>query len=159
MQRSRLRQWTPAHPATTLSLATLFLATLFLLSLSARGEECPAPAGTEARLPAQEPSSPGFKAAIDPATGQLTVPPLPARGAAPATPAAAGASPASTSAAATSHVGLVAVPGTTRAGGKMVDLKGRFRSSVVATVGPDGKTTARCVETAVPAAAGTPDAR
>jgi hypothetical protein len=153
MERSRLR--TRSH---RVRIRLAFLAALSLLSPAVRGEECPAPAQAGSKLPTAAPKTaeaPGFKAVIDPATGQLIVPAPAAKGPA-AAQAPAAVAPSSVS---TSHAGLVAVPVTTKAGGKMVDLKGRFRSSVVATVGPDGKTTTRCVETAVPPAPEPPDAR
>jgi hypothetical protein len=102
--------------------------------------------------PAATPAPQGLKAVVDPATGQFTVPPRPPITGSPeafAPPTIPSASAAGSSAnLATSHDGLVAVRGTTRAGGLQVDLKGRFRSSVIATVGPDGKVRTECVGTA-----------
>ena len=97
-------------------------------------EACPSAPATTA-LP---PSAPGFKAVLDPATGRFAEPRTKVSSAA----LSAAGSPANL---ATSHVGLVAVRGTSRAGGVRVDLKGRFQSAVVATVGPDGKVSTECV--------------
>ncbi len=38
-----------------------------------------------------------------------------------------------------SSKGLIAIPSQTPGGGSMVDLKGRFRTPLTATRGPDGK--------------------
>jgi len=117
----------------------------------ARGDESP-PAGPkpeEARpaTTALPPSPPGLKALLDPATGKFTDPQHRPVSAAPSASATSAASSAAGSPAnlATSHEGLVAVRGTSRAGGVRVDLKGRFQSAVVATVDPDGKVTTACV--------------
>jgi hypothetical protein len=39
---------------------------------------------------------------------------------------------------------VVAVPSTGSAGGFMINTKGRFAASIVATTDPTGKTTAQC---------------
>jgi hypothetical protein len=39
----------------------------------------------------------------------------------------------------TSHQGLVEAPSPVPGGGVMVDLQGRFRSMLFATIGPDGR--------------------
>ena len=67
----------------------------------------------------------------DPATGEV-VPPPP--GVVPA-PTAAPAAPSSP---------LIERPGTTRAGGSLVDLHGRFRNRVTVTKGADGRMQSRC---------------
>ncbi len=93
-------------------------------------------------VPAGAAGAAGAKAAVDPSTGQLVVPsPTTAAKVVPSTRVGA---------LSTAHEGLVAVRGVSRAGGVMVDLKGRFRSAViatVATVGADGTTRieTRCV--------------
>lgn len=69
----------------------------------------------------------GFRAYVDPETGQLIEPPEEA----PAEPTAPALS--------TSDEGLVAVPSPVPGGGNMVNLQGRFRSPLTATVGADGK--------------------
>ena len=70
----------------------------------------------------------GFRAYVDPETGELIEPPDDAPVEEP--PAAAFS---------TSHEGLVETPSPVPGGGVMVDLKGRFRSPLTATVGADGK--------------------
>jgi hypothetical protein len=85
-----------------------------------------APAGDEQGAPVQQGAS-GFRAYVDPETGELTEPPSDA----PAEEPAAAFS--------TSDEGLVAVPSPVPGGGVMVDLQGRFRSPLTATVGADGK--------------------
>ena len=77
----------------------------------------------------------GMKAYRDPVTGERVGPP---RGAVPP-------SAPQPSALSRSQVGLEAVPGQTAAGGIRVDLKGRFRSSLVAKKQPDGTISTRCV--------------
>jgi hypothetical protein len=77
----------------------------------------------------------GMKAYRDPVTGERVGPP----------PGALPPSAPQPSALSRSQVGLEAVPGQTAAGGIRVDLKGRFRSSLVATKQPDGRVSTRCV--------------
>ncbi|MHC4984477.1 MAG: post-PEP-CTERM-1 domain-containing protein, partial [Planctomycetota bacterium] len=72
--------------------------------------------------------SSGFRAYVDPETGELTEPPSDALAEEP--PAAAFS---------TSHEGLVETPSPAPGGGVMVDLQGRFRSPLTATVDADGK--------------------
>ncbi len=76
--------------------------------------------------------SPGMRAYVDPETGELTVPPDDVRAAEAAAAAAAFS---------TSHEGLVEVPSPVPGGGVMLDLKGRFRSPLTATLSADGKVT------------------
>ena len=68
---------------------------------------------------------------VDPQTGQR-VPPQGRTVAIPANPAFS-----------SSHSGLVEVPAP--AGGMMIDLQGRFRSAVTATVDGDGRTRVDCL--------------
>ncbi len=121
------------------------LLALVLFTTPAFGEDVGtrSKASKSLRLNAKAPSgqTKGYKATVDPITGEFTVPPPAA-----AIPGIFGAPPPARSLA-TSHEGLVPVPGTTRGGGWVVDLKGRFRSAVVATVSPDGPLTTRCVTT------------
>ena len=77
----------------------------------------------------------GMKAYRDPVTGERVGPP---REAVPP-------SVVQPSALSRSHTGLEVVPTGTAAGGFRVDLKGRFRSSLVATKQPDGTVSTRCV--------------
>ena len=73
----------------------------------------------------------GMRAYVDPATGVLmSVPPAGVTG---------GTVPAATS---RSGAGLVEVPAP--GGGTMVDLQGRFRSTMAASIAPDGGLTASC---------------
>ena len=136
---------TSERPPATVSLLLLFLVGtfFFLLALRSDAEEV---RGVESR--ATPAGAAGAKVALDQSTGQLVVPP-------PATASRVVPS-ARVDALSTSHEGLVAVRGVSRAGGVMVDLKGRFRSAVVATVvtvatvatvGADGatRTETRCV--------------
>ena len=84
--------------------------------------------------------SPGLRVYIDPLTGEFAVPP-------PGSDAQA--STTSQGAYSTSHEGLVETPSPVPGGGVMVDLQGRFRSPLTATVGADGKIKMRhtpCVE-------------
>jgi hypothetical protein len=87
----------------------------------------PAGAGEVAR---PTPSGPGMRAYVDPATGRLLA--EPPRGV---------AAPVAAAEASRSSQGLVEepVPG----GGVKVDLKGRFKSPLVATVRPDGSLSVR----------------
>ena len=77
----------------------------------------------------------GFRAYVDPQTGELAAPPV---GAVTAVPEVTGALNTSTE-------GLMEVPGTTSAGGMTVDLRGRFRSTMVSTVDAAGRTVTRCL--------------
>lgn len=77
----------------------------------------------------------GMKAYRDPVTGERVGPP----------PRAVPPSAPQPSALSRSHTGLEVVPTGTAAGGFRVDLKGRFRSSFVATKQPDGTVSTRCV--------------
>src|SRR5205085_5584762 len=78
----------------------------------------------------------GLKVHIDPATGRI-VPP----------PANAAPNPVAKEMFKSSHEGLVEEPGTTAAGGFKVDARGRFRSAVTVSLGPDGKPLVNCLET------------
>lgn len=79
----------------------------------------------------------GRKVFVDPITGKTVPPPPQAPGVVLPLPADHALS--------TSGEGLREVPVTTRGGGVKVHLQGRFRSTVKATVGSDGKLTTRCV--------------
>jgi hypothetical protein len=79
----------------------------------------------------------GLRVHFDPVTGQIIPPPVAVAPAAPALPANHPLS--------TSGEGLVETPGQTRAGGVILDLQGRFRSTVVTSVGPDGTPLTRCL--------------
>ena len=79
--------------------------------------------------------SAGMRVHIDPQTGKFRSPPPAERGA-PGVPSSR-AAPRSRAATATSHEGLVQVPSRLPSGGVMVDLKGRFRSHLSATIGKD----------------------
>ncbi len=79
--------------------------------------------------------SPGMRAYIDPETGEFGVPPwweAEARGTEALVAPGASAS--------TSSEGLVETPSPVPGGGVMVDLQGRFRSPLTATLDDDGKT-------------------
>ena len=106
-------------------IAVAFAAGLGLTSAAAiAGEDRPSEAGPAA----------GMKVHIDPATGNIL--PTPPQG------APAGAITLSTSernAFSKSSDGLVETPSSGPAGGSKVDLRGRFQSPLIATVGPDGK--------------------
>lgn len=83
----------------------------------------------------------GRRVHIDPTTGRIGAGP-------PSVPAiAAGGA----NALSTSGEGLPETPGTTRGGGIKIDVQGRFRNVVVATLGQDGKLTTRCLSEADPA--------
>jgi hypothetical protein len=82
-------------------------------------------------------ASAGRKVFVDPITGEI----VPQPGQRPAMPLP----PQAENAQSTSGDGLRETPGTTRGGGVKINLQGRFRSSAVAAVGPDGKLTTRCV--------------
>src|SRR5262245_53868256 len=72
----------------------------------------------------------GMRAYVDPDTGQLSTPPA---GTPPPAPRLQGPAPA-----------LVETPGTSPAGGASVRVGDAFRTTVRATVGPDGHVTTRC---------------
>ena len=134
----------------------LGVACLGLLSLAALAswvrttglaEDSPSPApvnSAAANLPtaAHDTGSPmtnihgnaGRKVFVDPATGKLIPPPRPA---APVTPPLEDAL-------STSGEGLRETPGKTRGGGIKIDLQGRFRSTVTATIDPEGRLSTRC---------------
>jgi hypothetical protein len=83
---------------------------------------------------AQTADAPGsLRVYVNPRTGEILREPAP--GTTPMT-----LSPQEQAAASTSHQGLVEVPSTAPGGGVKIDLQGRFRSPLVATIGPDGKT-------------------
>lgn len=77
----------------------------------------------------------GMTVEVDPSTGKIipprTLPPL---------------SPAEQNSLSTSSEGLQEAPGTSPAGGYKLDLKGRFQSPLMATVGPDGKAVVQHLE-------------
>ena len=85
---------------------------------------------------AQVPAAGGMRAYVDPQTGAFTNPP-------PDT-SAPGASEEVFS---RSSARLVEVPGTTPSGGVMVDVRGRFMTSFVATVDAAGKPAVHCRST------------
>ena len=88
--------------------------------------------GGSARVGSAAPAgAAGMRIHVDPTTGVLR-----------STPAVAPASPPVTAAVSTSPLGLVQVPAPR--GGVMVDLKGRFRSAVMARVGANGTVTTEC---------------
>jgi hypothetical protein len=74
--------------------------------------------------------SPGMRVYVDPETGEFTVPPKEAR---------AVEAPAPEAAFSSSHEGLVEVRSSVPGGGILLDLQGRFRSPLTATLGTDGK--------------------
>ena len=78
----------------------------------------------------------GRKVFIDPDTGKIIPRP-------PQAPAVA-LTPEEQNALSTSSEGLREEPGTSRGGGMKVDLQGRFRSRVIATVADDGQVSTRC---------------
>ena len=84
--------------------------------------------GQAATQTGSEQGAAGFRAYVDPETGELTEPP---EDAAPEEAPVADFS--------TSEEGLVVEPHPEPDGGVMVDLQGRFRSPLVATVEADGK--------------------
>jgi hypothetical protein len=91
----------------------------------------------EDAMPMQTPPQPaGYVIHIDPATGQLTDP---APGTAPLV-----IDPGLQNALSTSGDGLVEVPSEAPGGGTMVDLQGRFQSTMVSTVGKNGTLQAPC---------------
>lgn len=72
----------------------------------------------------------GFRATVDPSTGEFLKNPPPQ--------AAVPLTPGERNAASRSHEGLVVRPHP-QGNGEYVDLQGRFQSPLMATVGPDGK--------------------
>lgn len=88
----------------------------------------------------------GLKVYIDPATGAPVATPSP--GMQPLV-----LSPTEQNALSTSDQGLIPVPNTGSAGGEKVNLRGRFQSPLIATVGPDGKRTLQHLELPAPTAA------
>ena len=76
--------------------------------------------------------SAGMRVYRDPKTGRFEVPPADASAAEALPP-----SPASS----TSHEGLVETPSPVPGGGILIDLQGRFRSSLKATIDPNGHLT------------------
>jgi hypothetical protein len=76
--------------------------------------------------------APGMTIHIDPLTGALLKEPAP-RSLPLQLP------PSLLNALSTSHQGLVEAPSPVPGGGVMVDLQGRFRSMLFATIGPDGR--------------------
>jgi hypothetical protein len=82
-------------------------------------------------LTSSRPSSPGLRAWVDPQTGALGAPPE-------------SEIPLDPSGTAASFDALEMEPGRTRAGGKMVDLRGRFVYSRRASVLPDGSLVSGC---------------
>lgn len=85
----------------------------------------------------------GLKVFVDPATGQILSAP-------PQGGSALALTPAEQNAFSTSHDGLTQTPSAKPGGGYRLDLKGRFQSSLIATVGPDGKPQVRHVGGAAP---------
>lgn len=85
---------------------------------------------------AQVPAAAGMRAYVDPQTGAFTDPP----------PDTSAPEP-SEEAFSRSSVRLVEVPGTTPSGGVMVDVRGRFMTSFVATVDAAGKPAVHCRST------------
>ena len=117
-----------------LGCACALAASLLVLARQVRSH--PAPPAPQV---ASSNASPAMKAHVDPKTGRLGPPPVGAvRAATPATPAVN-----------SSHAGLVEEPGKGPGGGVIVDLQGRFRSHVTATIGTNGQLTTRCEEPGV----------
>ena len=77
-------------------------------------------------------AAPGIKVYVDPSTGKISDTPPPGQ-------QGLTLSPAEQNAFSRSSQGLVEVPNSGPAGGMKVNLQGRFKSPLVATVGPDGK--------------------
>lgn len=119
-------------PLTLLALAAL-------LALPAGAEKVPAKAS---ETPA---AAAGMKAHLDPATGQLVSPPND-----PAAPREA--------LAAEKLPELKVEKVTAKAGGKKVNLQGRFEMQAAVAIGPDGKLAPSCAQVVEPGAkAGTPE--
>jgi hypothetical protein len=82
---------------------------------------------------ADQPNAPaGMIGHTDPATGAIVKEAAP--GSAPLV-----MNPAELNARSTSHQGLTEQMGTESGGGVMIDLKGRFQSPLIGSIGPDGK--------------------
>ncbi|MBI3767155.1 MAG: hypothetical protein HY271_01540 [Deltaproteobacteria bacterium] len=113
-------------------LATLALtATLLIAASAGAGDagEAPALDGGAAVAGA---SQPGMRVYRDPATGAFIAPP-------------AGATlSAATRALGAAAETLVETPGTSGAGGVMIDLRGSFQSAITATVDDGGRVGTRC---------------
>ncbi len=109
----------------------------FLLILSLiGGYGCARPESQEATAPAAQ-----LRVYVDPATGKIIEPP--ANGARQATGHAAGAEP-SRPEVSTSHEGLRTRKGTSRAGGVILDLDGRFQNELTVTRDEHGNNHATC---------------
>ena len=135
-RRDLKRVWT----GWLLGAGGLLLAALVAVAMQSpfdteRGATASAGTSASASQDAFPPGVGGMKAYRDPVTGERVGPP----------PRAVPPSAPQPSALSRSQVGLEAVPGETAAGGIRVDLKGRFRTAVVATKRPDGTVSTRCV--------------
>ncbi len=119
-------------PLTILALAALFAAPL----AAAEAAEKPGPS------PAAPSSGAAMKAHVDPATGQLVSPPK-ASEPAPREPLATQSLP-----------DLKVEKVTAKAGGKKVNLQGRFMMESKATVAADGTLRSSCTQVVEPAATG-----
>jgi hypothetical protein len=84
----------------------------------------------------QPAASAGLRVHVDPRTGRIVPPP---KNAAP--------DPVAKEMFKSSHEGLVEERGTTAAGGFKVDARGRFRSAVTVSIGPDGRPVMNCLDT------------
>jgi hypothetical protein len=87
------------------------------------------------------PGASGFRVHIDPQTGRLLREPAP--GSAPLQ-----LSPREQNALSTSHQGLTEVTSTVPGGGVKIDLQGRFRSPLIATIDAKGKVRTQHVDEA-----------
>lgn len=97
-----------------------------------------APADVKTAQPAEQPAGQaGMRAYFDPKTGKMGGPPAPDQ----AAPAAAAAA-AEQGAYSTSGQGLSLVPAP--GGGQMIDLQGRFQTTITATLKPDGTVQTEC---------------
>ena len=123
---------------------------VFAIQPAAADEPHPAQAG-KSRQNCAEPASPGapqgsagLRVYVDPQTGKLAAPPA---GAPPASVPPEGRRPDRVPPPrpefSTSGEGLVEIVDPVPGRGVTVDLQGRFRSSLTATVGPEGKATIR----------------
>lgn len=112
----------------------LTLAVLSVLIACGADTSTPGPERTLEPGDAEATSAPKVSAAqriyIDPETGEVTTPPPRKRGEEP---------DPSSSAFSTSHEGLVETPSPVPGGGTKIDLKGRFRSPLSATVDDHGQ--------------------
>ena len=100
--------------------------------------ESRSPAGNPAAAPQ---SAPGQRVHIDPQTGRFLKEP-------PAGRPPLSLSPQTRNAMSTSHEGLAEEPSTVPGGGYKLDLKGRFRSPLFATIDADGKVRTRHLDEA-----------